>query len=594
MATAPLLVKYRTELGNYYVYDPATNEIVRVGEGIYGLLDDFHVLDRDEILEKHRSLGESNVREALARLEQLQSGGVLCDHSPQISSRAERVFCRGKEQPFEALLRDRRKVLVLELTHRCNLRCEYCLYGEHYPSFRNHDDVTMSLDVAKKAIEDFVDHGPRRCSIGFFGGEPLLEFELLKQIVLFAEERSSQCGIERLFYLTTNGTLLSDEAIHFLTEHEFSVLISLDGPKETHDQYRVFRDERHPEQRRGSYDVVMKNMERFVELYPDYRARGVSLTLTATSDRDQINELLKRLRPSFPMVSPSIVRSVADGSQGQREDRSLQMGCWPTLPCESGVCGGGACSIEEGDDAAEVCGDPSANHKAAQNARRAPGFREWTEARRNLDRSSRARLIRELHQVSDADAIRNTFPLSCALFRREKFFLHSRAIFRGASRPTFAYKCYPGATRTFCSTDGVLYPCERTETGVLFQLGDARNGVDVGRAIRLAEMARHLSDCGNCIAKKLCSLCPAVISELKDAGIADSLAFQKTCQRIVASLPARLKEYTTAMEMNREIVDELLRREEKTDDWNNDVRFVLTEEQQKEAELGVEELEPMT
>lgn len=594
MGTAPLFVKYRTQSGNHYVYDPSTNEIVRVGEGVYALLDDYQVLSTEAILEKHHSHGESNVREALAHLDALQSEGVLCSHVPQLSSRAERVSCLGKEETFEAFLQNHRSLLILELTRRCNLRCEYCVYGEHYRGFRDHDDATMSFEVARKAIEDYVEHNPRLCSVGFFGGEPLLEFERLKQVVFFAEEYCSQRGIECQFHVTTNGTLLNDEAIHFLAKHEFSVLISLDGPKETHDQYRVFRNERHPEQRRGSYDVVMKNMERFAELYPDYHSRGIAITITATSDCDRINDLLKRLRPAFPLVSPNIVRSPADGSQGGREDRSLQMGCWSMLPCDSGVCLRDACSPEEAEGNLEECADPSAGHNAPHEPEGAAAFRNWTETRRDRVRSSRRDIVKELQKASGADVVQNSLPLSCALFRSQVSGLHSRKIIRNAPGLTFSYRCYPGTTRTFCSTDGALYACEKTETGGLFQLGDVHGGVDVGRVIRLCERIRHLGDCGNCVAKKLCSLCPAVVSELEGAGIVDSMAFQKRCRRIVANLPALLEEYTTAMEVNQEIVDELLPREGQTGDWSEDVRFVLTVEQRKEVEPGVEELAAIT
>ena len=132
-------------------------------------------------------------------------------------------------------------------------------------------------------------------------------FDLLRQLVLFAEELSSQCGMEQTFVLTTNGTLLNDEAIHFLVEHNFVVTISLDGPKEVHDRYRVFRSEEYPERRCGSYDIVMNNIQRFVKLYPEYRRRGLAVTVTGQLKIAEINALLKELTVSFPGIRITFV-----------------------------------------------------------------------------------------------------------------------------------------------------------------------------------------------------------------------------------------------------------------------------------------------
>ena len=146
MVVAPLLVKYQTESGNYYVYDPELNEIVRVGETVYRIIDDFGVLTTPEILEKYRSFGSAKVWEALAAIKTLRAGEILYDNAvPQVSSAAERIVCQGKEESFEAFLETRRRLLILELTQNCNLRCAYCVYGSSYPEMRNHGEQTMSL-----------------------------------------------------------------------------------------------------------------------------------------------------------------------------------------------------------------------------------------------------------------------------------------------------------------------------------------------------------------------------------------------------------------------------------------------------------------
>ena len=106
----------------------------------------------------------------------------------------------------------------------------------------------MSLDTANCAVARFLSHKPKEATIGFYGGEPLLEFERMKEIVAFAEQLAADNGVELRFNVTTNGTLLSEEKIHYLVAHKFAVMISLDGNKESHDRYRVFKNTGHPEQ----------------------------------------------------------------------------------------------------------------------------------------------------------------------------------------------------------------------------------------------------------------------------------------------------------------------------------------------------------
>jgi uncharacterized protein len=325
MSIAPLFVKCRTKAGNYYVYDPCTNEILRIGESIYTILDDYHILDTDEMIEKHHAIAETTVREALSQLDGIQARSILRDHPPQLSNQTEEIYCEGKRESLRAFLRYRRRLLTLELTQQCNLACEYCCYGKYYPQTRKPSTAPMPLEVAKKAVEDFMGHRPKRGSIGFYGGEPLLQFELLKQIVLFAEELADRYGTNVKFSMTTNGTLLTDETIHFLVRHRVRVMISLDGDKETHDRYRVFRSEKCPEQRTGSFDVIVGNMERFVQLYPNYMDRGIMVTFTATSDFDEVQRFLSRWQPSFPTVNPSFVLPVS-GSRGEASDCPIELG----------------------------------------------------------------------------------------------------------------------------------------------------------------------------------------------------------------------------------------------------------------------------
>lgn len=121
------------------------------------------------------------------------------------------------------------KALVLSLTRDCNLGCRYC-YVKGRPR------STMTAEVVRRALELLRAPGPWR--LGFFGGEPLLAWGLLEEAVGLARERATRAGVGLRFNLTTNGTLLSDKHARFLAENGFSLIVSLDGPRELHDAER--------------------------------------------------------------------------------------------------------------------------------------------------------------------------------------------------------------------------------------------------------------------------------------------------------------------------------------------------------------------
>ena len=128
----PIFVKYQTKPGNRYVYDVRTGEILRVSDVVYEVLDDYRLLTPDEICEKHLALGRETVREALEQLDEVQERGLLSDHAPEVSAKVEGLCCQNKIEPLRDFLGHRRRQLTLELTHHCNLACEYCTFGEHY------------------------------------------------------------------------------------------------------------------------------------------------------------------------------------------------------------------------------------------------------------------------------------------------------------------------------------------------------------------------------------------------------------------------------------------------------------------------------
>lgn len=142
------------------------------------------------------------------------------------------------------------KALCLHVSHDCNLRCEYCFASEgDYNSGRK----LMNRDVALKAVDYLIANsaGRHNIEIDFFGGEPLMNFDVVKDVVAYGRQMEETTGKHFYFTITTNGTLLDKERIDFINENMDNVVISIDGRKEVHDAVR------HDWAGHGSYDKIM-------------------------------------------------------------------------------------------------------------------------------------------------------------------------------------------------------------------------------------------------------------------------------------------------------------------------------------------------
>jgi uncharacterized protein len=152
--------------------------------------------------------------------------------------------------------------ITLQVTQRCNLRCQYCAYSGKYAN-RSHSPKSMDFETAKKAL-DFIltrSANSREIAVAFYGGEPLLELPLIKKCVNYIKIKAPERKIK--YTITTNGTLLVPEVYEYLCDNGFDIVISLDGPKQVHDLSRKFPNGK------GSYDVIMKNMKTLQEKFDD-------------------------------------------------------------------------------------------------------------------------------------------------------------------------------------------------------------------------------------------------------------------------------------------------------------------------------------
>lgn len=150
------------------------------------------------------------------------------------------------------------KALCLHVAHTCNLTCDYCFASQgKYQGER----ALMSFEVGKQAIDFLVaNSGTRRnLEIDFFGGEPLMDWDVVKQLVAYARSIEKEKNKNFRFTLTTNGVLVDDEVIEFANKEMHNVVLSLDGRREIHDRLRRTVNNK------GSYDIIVPKFQKFVE-----------------------------------------------------------------------------------------------------------------------------------------------------------------------------------------------------------------------------------------------------------------------------------------------------------------------------------------
>ncbi len=198
-------------------------------------------------------LTDAELKEILSDVEGLKAQGLLF---------ADEV----KTYPIKS---NEVKALCLHICHDCNLRCRYCFADEG--AYHNVREM-MSLETAKAAIDFLLKNSGNRkvLEVDFFGGEPLMNLDVVKATVYYAKEEAAKLGKKFLFTTTTNGVLLDDDAIKFFNEEMENVVLSLDGRKEIHDEVRKTVNGK------GSFDVVIEKIKRFVRSRGDkhYYVRG--------------------------------------------------------------------------------------------------------------------------------------------------------------------------------------------------------------------------------------------------------------------------------------------------------------------------------
>ena len=301
---------HQYKLGGYnIVLDICSGSVHVVDEVAYDIISLFEDNDRGTVISSiakkyadRSDISGEDIEECYAQVEELKESGKL--------------FAPDTFEPMAGKLKEKTsgvvKALCLHIAHTCNLNCSYCFASQG----KYHGDrAVMSLEVGKRALDFLIENsGSRRnLEVDFFGGEPLMNFDVVKQLVAYAREIEKKHKKNFRFTLTTNGVLIDDDVIDFANREMSNVVLSLDGRKEIHDRFRVDYSGA------GSWEKIVPKFQKLVEARggKDYYMRG---TFTHANP-DFLEDIKQMLDLGFTELSMEpVVCAPGDPSELTEED----------------------------------------------------------------------------------------------------------------------------------------------------------------------------------------------------------------------------------------------------------------------------------
>ena len=293
------------------VVDVFSGAIHLVDDVAYDIIALYETTEKEQIVntlvEKyaHENLSREEIGECYDEITELKNDGKL--FSPDTFAP---ISNKLKEKTSGVV-----KALCLHVAHTCNLNCAYCFASQGKYSGER---AVMSEEVGKRALDFLIENSGTRhnLEVDFFGGEPLMNFDVVKNLVAYAREREKETGKNFRFTLTTNGVLIDDDVIDFANREMSNVVLSLDGRKEIHDEFRV------DYAGKGSFDKIVPKFQKLVEARggKDYYMRG---TFTHRNP-DFVNDIRTMLDLGFDELSMEPVVCAPD-DPAALNDSDLEM-----------------------------------------------------------------------------------------------------------------------------------------------------------------------------------------------------------------------------------------------------------------------------
>ena len=485
---------------SYYFYDSGTGKVIQCNSIVYEILN---VWERSGEYERAFSIPVTSRDVIISNLNDLCSM-IRSEHILSANPVTE-FYVRPDIMDY---INSHVNMLTLELTEKCNLRCKYCIYQEFNEGYRGYGTYDMTFDTAKHAIDFLIEHSSgiessKKLILTFYGGEPLLQFDLIKKCVDYAESRHT--GHEWLFAITTNCTLLTEEKIRFFAEKKFTLTASIDGYKESHDANRVYPNGE------GSFDIAISNLKKLALTYQEHGIDGPYISINAVITPPYDFERIDKLQAFFHSLDwlPETARITwAYAQSGPPEIEDLKAGI------ES--------EIYRTEHAEPIDLDP---------------ISEWHYE----------------HMLSSENKL-----FTSESEMRSLMVVHDRLITDFPTKVTpLNACCIPGSRRVYVTAHGSLKVCERI--GESPDIGDVYNGIDYDA------LKKHYFDeyielslpiCNNCWSVRMCPLC-YMYSYGKDG--LDVNKKRLSCARARFLNERALVRYHELLETNPEALEELLK-----------------------------------
>lgn len=260
----PNILPIKTPLQNY-IYDVNLNTFVPVPQDVFQYAE-------KRLKNKNGTIEEKRKFDAM-----MEKGYFSSEHIKRINNPYSNYL--------PLLLSRNMSQILLQVTQGCNFRCEYCIYTASIDGIqRKHTNKRMDFQTAKHAVDYLWNHSidSDMVTIGFYGGEPLLEFELIKQVILYTEKKFQGKIVH--YAMTTNVSLLSIDKVEFLWKHDVHLVLSLDGPKEIQEKNRIYVGNQ-----KSSYDVAVENLNHIREKFPEYIKRmNINIVINPMDDLDVV------------------------------------------------------------------------------------------------------------------------------------------------------------------------------------------------------------------------------------------------------------------------------------------------------------------
>ena len=301
---------HQYKLGGYnIVLDVCSGAVHVVDEVAYDIIAMFEDHSREEIM--------TAIGAKYANRDDISKADLVECYEQVVSLKESgKLFAPDTFEPMAGALKQKTagvvKALCLHIAHTCNLNCSYCFASQ---GKYNGERAVMSFEVGKQALDFLISNsGTRRnLEVDFFGGEPLMNFQVVKDLVAYARSVEKEHGKNFRFTLTTNGVLVDDDVIEWANRECSNVVLSLDGRKEVHDRFRV------DYAGNGSWENIVPKFQKFVEARggKEYYMRG---TFTHANP-DFLEDIRQMLDLGFSELSMEpVVCAAGDPSELTEED----------------------------------------------------------------------------------------------------------------------------------------------------------------------------------------------------------------------------------------------------------------------------------